>query len=75
MPFVIDPTGRCTNEVQSDCMLATRLGVLHTPTIIVATQSRWIEVTDPRQLYAAIDIAEASLKNSAAKGTRTQHIN
>lgn len=75
LPFVMDPNGRCANEVQADCTLATRLGVLHTPTIIVATQTRWIEVTDPRQLYAAIDLAEASLKHSTINGTRTRHIN
>jgi protein-disulfide isomerase len=75
LPFVIDPTGRCANEVQADCMLATHLGVLHTPTIIVATQTRWIEVTDSRQLYAAIDLAESSLKHSKINGTRTRHIN
>jgi protein-disulfide isomerase len=68
MPFVIDPDSRCANEVQADCLLATRLGVLHTPTIIVATRDRWIEVTDPRQLNAAIDIAEASLKHSPKAG-------
>jgi hypothetical protein len=64
MPFVLDPNGRCANEVQADCMFATRIGVAHTPTIIVATANKWIEVTDPRQLYAAIDIAEASLRQS-----------
>ena len=53
MPFVIDPSGRCANEVQADCMLAIRLGVLHTPTIIVATANKWIEVTDPRQVGVA----------------------
>lgn len=73
LPFVMDPAGRCANEVQADCMLATRLGVLHTPTIIVATQNRWIEVTDPSQLFAAIAIAESSIKHSPANGMR--HIN
>ena len=64
LPFVVDPDSRCANEVQADCMLATRLGVLHTPTIIVATADRWIEVTDPTQLNAAIEIAQASLRES-----------
>lgn len=62
MPFVIDPDGRCAKEVQADCVLATRIGALHTPTIIVATASKWIEVTDPRQLDAAIDLAQTSLR-------------
>ncbi len=65
LPFVIDPDGRCAKEVQADCILATRLGVLHTPTIIVATANRWIEVTDPRQLDEVIHAAQASLQEPA----------
>ena len=61
MPFVIDPSGHCADEIQADCMLGLRLGLAHTPTIIVVTAHKWIEVTDPQQLYAAIDIAEASI--------------
>jgi protein-disulfide isomerase len=64
MPFVLDPSGRCADEVQADCMLAARLGIPHTPTIIVVTPQKWIEVTDPRQIFAAIDIAKASLKET-----------
>jgi protein-disulfide isomerase len=74
LPFVVDPDGRCANEVQADCMLATRLGVLHTPTIIVATADRWIEVTDPRQLNGAIDIAQASLRESG-NNRKVRHVN
>jgi len=59
MPFVIDPTGKCAAEVEADCVLARRVGVAHTPTLVVATAHRWIEVTEPNQLYAAIDRAEA----------------
>lgn len=59
MPFLIDPSGRCAAEVEADCTLGMRVGVRHTPTIIVATPTQWIEVTDPTQLYAAIDRAES----------------
>ncbi len=59
MPFVIDPTGKCAAEVEADCALARKTGVMHTPTLVVATAHRWIEVTEPDQLYAAIDRAEA----------------
>ncbi len=62
MPFVLDASGRCAEEVEADCMLGRRLGVRHTPTIFVVTEKRWIEVTDPRQLYAAIDLAKESLR-------------
>jgi hypothetical protein len=59
MPFLIDPSGHCAAEVQADCMLGMRVGVKHTPTIIVVTAKEWIEVTDPAQLYAAIERAES----------------
>jgi len=59
MPFVIDPSGHCAAEVEADCALGRRTGIAHTPTLVVATAHRWIEVTEPDQLYAAIDRAEA----------------
>jgi protein-disulfide isomerase len=62
MPFVIDPTGKCAAEVEADCALGRRVGVGHTPTLVVATAHHWIEVTEPDQLYAAIDRAEAEAK-------------
>ena len=58
IPFVIDPSGRCAAEVAADCTLGFRLGLVHTPTIIVVTAHQWIEVTKPNQLYAAIEHAE-----------------
>jgi protein-disulfide isomerase len=64
MPFVIDPSGHCAAEVEADCKLGERLGVQHTPTIIVATAHQWIEVTEPNQLYAAIDRAESEASTS-----------
>jgi len=69
MPFVIDPTGKCAAEVEADCALARRTGVAHTPTLVVATAHHWIEVTEPDQLYAAIDRAEAEV-NGARPGVR-----
>ena len=65
MPFLIDPSGHCAKEVQEDCMLGMRVGVGHTPTIIVVSSKGWIEVTDPTQLYTAIDRAEADLDTPA----------
>jgi protein-disulfide isomerase len=62
MPFVIDPAGRCAAEVQADCDVAIRLGIRHTPTIVVVTNKEWIEVTSPTNLYAAIDRAESDAK-------------
>lgn len=62
LPFVIDPTGKCAAEVEADCVLGRRVGIVHTPTLVVATAHHWIEVTEPDQLYAAIDRAEAEAK-------------
>jgi protein-disulfide isomerase len=67
MPFVVDPSGRCAAEVEADCTLGARIGVLHTPTIVVVTAKSWIEVTDASQLYAAIDRAKAEVSAPAAR--------
>ena len=69
MPFVIDPNGHCAAEVQADCALGLRLGVAHTPTIIVVTAHQWIEVTNANQLYAAIDRAEAEVAMPTKRST------
>ena len=66
MPFVIDPSGHCAAEVQADCDLGLRVGVQHTPTLFVVTPKEWIEVTDPNQLYAAIDRAESDVASGRA---------
>jgi len=61
MPFVVDPSGNCAKEVQADCTLGERLGLTGTPTIVVVTAHQWIEVTDVKQLDAAIDRAESTV--------------
>jgi protein-disulfide isomerase len=65
MPFVIDP--KCATEVEADCALGRRTGIVHTPTLVVATAHQWIEVTEPDQLYAAIDRAEAEASGGRAR--------
>jgi len=67
MPFVIDPSGRCAAEVEADCALGRRTGVVHTPTLVVATAHRWILVTEPDELVAAIDRAEAEASSGRAR--------
>jgi protein-disulfide isomerase len=66
MPFLIDPSGRCAAEVQADCTVAARLGIHHTPTIVVVTNKEWIEVTNPTNLYTAIDRAQSDLNGSTS---------
>ena len=67
MPFVIDPTGKCATEVEADCALGRRVGVAHTPTLVVVTAHHWIEVAEPNQLYAAIDLAEAEVNATGGR--------
>jgi protein-disulfide isomerase len=67
MPFVADPTGQFANEVKADRALGEKVGVQQTPTIIVCNQHEWIQVTDPSQLYAAIDQAEAGAGPAGGK--------
>jgi protein-disulfide isomerase len=62
LPFVMDP--KYLKEVQTDHDLGMKLGLEHTPTIVVVTAKEWIDVEDPMQLYAAIDKAEADLKTA-----------
>jgi protein-disulfide isomerase len=44
LPFVIDATGACRTEVESDRALGDRLGVSSTPCIIVVTQTGFVPV-------------------------------
>jgi protein-disulfide isomerase len=59
LPFVLDPSGELQKEVDADHNLGMKLGVMHTPTIVVVTPKGWIEVVDVSDLYQAIDQAEA----------------
>ncbi len=65
MPFVMDASGHCTQEVKSDRALGDRLGVRGTPCIFVVTQKNWTQVVDINQLYRTIDIALADTSNPA----------
>jgi protein-disulfide isomerase len=70
MPFVADPSGRFAAEVQADCTLGERLGLIHTPTIVVLTTKGWTEVTDVSQLYSVLDRAIANTPaQTTAKNT------
>jgi len=65
MPFVADPTGQFTREVDADHALGDKVGLNETPTIIVVTNRGWIQVKDVSQLYAAIDTAIAATRNES----------
>jgi protein-disulfide isomerase len=58
MPFVVDPTGQLEKEIQADVDLGKKMGLIYTPTIIIVTPHRWVQVKDVAQLDAAIDQAK-----------------
>jgi protein-disulfide isomerase len=66
IPFVLDPSGQLSREVDADKDLGLKLGVMHTPTIVVVTNKGWIEVVDVADLYQAIDQAEAAVASAPA---------
>lgn len=73
MPFVIDPSGLFSAEVQADYTLGERIGLSQTPTIFVVTQKNWVQVTDITYLYQTIDsaLAQVSTPAPAAKTTKS----
>jgi protein-disulfide isomerase len=66
IPFVLDPSGEFKKEVDADNALGQKLGLIHTPTVIVATQKHWVHVVDLTQLYSVIDAALAQTASGAA---------
>jgi protein-disulfide isomerase len=76
MPFVPDPTGQLMKEVEADKAIGTKMGLQHTPTIIVCSAREWVHVTDVSLLYQTIDelearagAAEPAAKTTVAKKT------
>jgi protein-disulfide isomerase len=69
MPFVVDPTGQYEKEVQAEVDLGKKLGLQYTPTIVIVTPHRWIEVKDVSQLDAAIDEAKTFVAEPATAST------
>ena len=80
-PFVVDPMGELAAKVKADYQLGERVGLDHTPTIYVVSDTThgkpFVEVVDRSQLYSIIDqaVKEASASpaphktTSAAKST------
>ncbi len=59
LPKVLDPTGQLEREVHEGVVLGLRLNLrMYTPTILVVTPTRWIEVKDVEDLDEAIDEAQ-----------------
>jgi protein-disulfide isomerase len=79
LPFVADPTGQLTKEVEADRTLGEKIGLQHTPTIIVCSQREWVHVTDVSLLYQTIDEVAAKAgpgtpaKTTSLKKTTAAH--
>ena len=79
-PFVVDPSGELAAKVKADYAVGQRVGIEHTPTIYVVSDTTrgtpFVEVVDRTQLYQLIDqvmkqagsVATGS-KSSAAKSS------
>ena len=74
-PFVVDPTGELTAKVKADYAIGQRVGLEHTPTIYVVSDTTrgtpFVEVVDRTQLYQLIDkvMKEAGPSAPPAKST------
>ena len=69
LPAVMDPIGLFKQEVSSDRTLGERIGVIRTPTIIVVTQQRWVQVTNVSLLGQTIEEALAETGAPVAGGS------
>jgi protein-disulfide isomerase len=74
-PFVIDPAGRFSAEINADYTLGERIGITQTPTIWVVSQKNWVQVTDINQLYATIDNVESQVAASTPGKTASTAAN
>jgi protein-disulfide isomerase len=58
-PFVVDPSGELAAKVKADYAVGQRVGIDHTPTIYVVSDTTrgtpFVEVVDRTQLYQLID--------------------
>ena len=78
VPFIVDPSGELAAKVKADYAIGQRVGIEHTPTIYVVSDTTrgtpFVEVVDRTQLYQLIDkvIKEAGPATPAAKSTASK---
>src|SRR5271157_1024088 len=76
-PFVVDPSGEFAAKVKADYAIGQRVGIEHTPTIYVVSDTTrgtpFVEVVDRTQLYQLIDkvMKETGPATPAPKATAT----
>jgi protein-disulfide isomerase len=71
MPFVMDPSGLFSAEVNADYTLGERIGLTQTPTIFVVSSKGWTQIMDPNYLYQTIDAALAETGPAAKAPVKT----
>ena len=82
LPFVVDPSGDLAAKVRADFQVGQRVGIDHTPTIYVVSDTTrgrpFVEVVDRTQLYQLIDQVQkeagdsSSSKTASAKSSSTK---
>lgn len=76
-PFVVDPSGELLAKVKADYAIGQRVGIEHTPTIYVVSDTTrgtpFVEVVDRTQLYQLIDkvMKDAGPATPAPKSSAT----
>jgi protein-disulfide isomerase len=66
LPFAVDPSGKLAGLVGADKVFGERVGITHTPTIYVVSNTRqgkpFVEVVDRAQLFQLIDTMKAQTR-------------
>lgn len=75
LPFVVDPRGELERKVKADYALGQSIGIQHTPTIYVVsnttTGAPFVEVVDRSQLFRLIDdMLQQASASAGASGPR-----
>jgi len=79
LPFVMDPQGKLSGEVDADRSMGERIPLQHTPTVYIVNDSGHgapvTEVPDLTQLYERLDeaVKEAGATTEAHKSTTQAH--
>jgi protein-disulfide isomerase len=72
LPFVVDPTGALTAKIKADYALGQRVGIEHTPTLYVVSDTQrgtpFVEVVDRANLFQLIDQMMAQVKAEGDTG-------
>ena len=72
LPLFVDPSGALANKVRADFAVGQRVGIQHTPTIYIVTDSTrstpFVEVVDRSNLYQMLDEAKRQAGGTVTTG-------